>query len=139
GNKRWCRLGVTPSISVPGLYAAWLLIDIRHARYSRLFPHWCKGCFGHVCGSVRAQAHLHAHLSSSRTRALRWRYRQTEYAMLRSSTSSMALIYCSTSGTTWDRSSDVMAGSMGGPSPIRLSRLPTQHATPPPRRTHPFT
>jgi hypothetical protein len=30
------------------LYAAWLFIDIRHAGYSRLFPHWCKGCFGHV-------------------------------------------------------------------------------------------
>src|SRR5262247_3849151 len=31
------------------LYAAWLLIETRHAGYSRLFPHWCKGCFGHVC------------------------------------------------------------------------------------------
>src|SRR5262249_40893540 len=57
GNKRLCRLGVTPAISMPGshmlkapfcLYAAWLLIEIRHAGYSRLFPHWCKGCFGHV-------------------------------------------------------------------------------------------
>jgi hypothetical protein len=58
GNKRLCRLGRTPSISIPGshlleapfcLYAAWLLIERRHAGYSRLFPHWCKGCFGHVC------------------------------------------------------------------------------------------
>src|SRR5262245_42776255 len=57
GNKRLCRRGVTPSISMPGshmlqapfcLYAAWLLIERRHAGYSRLFPHWCKGCFGHV-------------------------------------------------------------------------------------------
>jgi hypothetical protein len=57
GNKRLYRLGVTPSISIPGshmlealfcLYAAWLLIEIRHVGYSRLFPHWCKGCFGHV-------------------------------------------------------------------------------------------
>jgi len=23
------------------LYAAWLLIERRHAGYSRLFPHWC--------------------------------------------------------------------------------------------------
>ena len=59
GNKRLCRLSVTPSISIPGshmlevpfcLYAAWLLIEIRHAGYSRLFPHWCKGCYGHVWG-----------------------------------------------------------------------------------------
>src|SRR5262249_50227145 len=27
----------------------WLPIEIRHTGYSRLFPHWCKGCFGHVC------------------------------------------------------------------------------------------
>jgi hypothetical protein len=62
GNKRLCRLGVTPSISTPGshileaplcLYAAWLLIEITHAGYSRLFPHWCKGCFGHVCWGDR--------------------------------------------------------------------------------------
>jgi hypothetical protein len=33
------------------LYAAWVLIEIRHAGYSRLFPHWCKGCFGHVCAA----------------------------------------------------------------------------------------
>ena len=32
------------------LYAAWLLIEIRYAGHSRLFPHWCKGCCGHVCG-----------------------------------------------------------------------------------------
>jgi ABC-type uncharacterized transport system substrate-binding protein len=32
------------------LYVAWLLIEIKHAGYSRLFPHWCKGCFGYVCG-----------------------------------------------------------------------------------------
>ena len=25
-------------------HAAWLLIEIRHAGYSRLFPHQCKGC-----------------------------------------------------------------------------------------------
>jgi hypothetical protein len=58
GNKRLCRLGATPSISMPSshmlktpfcLYAAWLLIEIRQVGYSRLFPHWCKGCFGHVC------------------------------------------------------------------------------------------
>ena len=24
------------------LYAAWLLIEIRHVGYSRLFPHWCE-------------------------------------------------------------------------------------------------
>jgi hypothetical protein len=34
------------------LYAAWLLIEIRYAGYSRLFPHWCKGCFGHVCSEA---------------------------------------------------------------------------------------
>jgi len=31
------------------LYVAWLLIETRHAGYSRLFPHWCKGLgFYHV-------------------------------------------------------------------------------------------
>ena len=56
-NKCLCRLGVIPSSSIPGahmleapfcLYAAWLLIERRHAGSSRLFPHWCKGGFGHV-------------------------------------------------------------------------------------------
>src|SRR5262245_23924262 len=28
------------------LYAAWFLIQIRHAGYSRLIPHQCKGCSG---------------------------------------------------------------------------------------------
>src|SRR2546427_5156435 len=23
-------------------------------QYSRLFPHWCKGCFGHVCVHMRS-------------------------------------------------------------------------------------
>jgi len=61
GNKRLCQLDVTPSISILGshlleapfcLYTAWLLTQIRHAGYSRLFPHWCKGCFGHVWASA---------------------------------------------------------------------------------------
>ena len=58
GNKRLCRLGVTPSISILGshmleaqfcLHAAWLLIEIKHAGYSRLIPHQCKGCSGPLC------------------------------------------------------------------------------------------
>ena len=49
GKKRQCQLGVTPFISIPGahmleapfyLYAAWLLLESRHAEYSRLLPHW---------------------------------------------------------------------------------------------------
>jgi len=49
GTKRLCQLGITPFISIPGshmleaplyLYAAWLLIESRHAGSSRLFPHW---------------------------------------------------------------------------------------------------
>jgi hypothetical protein len=49
GNKRLYQLGVIPFISIPGshmleapfyLYAAWLLIESRHAGDSRLFPHW---------------------------------------------------------------------------------------------------
>src|SRR5437870_5420091 len=58
GNKRLCRLGVTPSISTLGsqmseapfcLYAACLLIEILHTGHSRLIPHQWKGCLGPVC------------------------------------------------------------------------------------------
>jgi hypothetical protein len=57
GNKRLCRLGVTPSMSTLGsqmleapfcLYAACLLIKIRHTGHSRLIPHQWKGCLGPV-------------------------------------------------------------------------------------------
>src|SRR5213080_4324491 len=57
GNKRLCRLGVTPSISTLGsqmseapfcLYAACLLIEILHTGHSRLIPHQWKGCLGPV-------------------------------------------------------------------------------------------
>ena len=58
GNKRLCRIDVTPAISAHGsqmwetlfyLYTAWLLIESMYTGYSRLFPHQCKGCSGHVC------------------------------------------------------------------------------------------
>src|SRR5439155_19478219 len=70
GNKRLCRLGVTPSISTLGsqmseapfcLYAACLLIEILHTGHSRLIPHQWKGCLGPVCtlsrGSVLGSPH----------------------------------------------------------------------------------
>src|SRR5207249_3385950 len=75
GNKRLCRLGVTPSISTLGsqmseapfcLYAACLLIEILHTGHSRLIPHQWKGCLGPVCDGrgeeVRREGFLPASL-----------------------------------------------------------------------------